>query len=657
MPIANSIYLVYRKDLSIWHSRRSDTGGGDRIGPCGRIRIMDIFFREKGQMSVMRALPGIRGLCILAAAAAIMVAAFPGIGAGQAPKRVARPPAPPDVATSAAHPSIATQNHPTNVALMTLWSSYIWKSIPVSDLRSPTPSPVIRAYEANGWQPIFINSKFGLDSKADSLLARLRTVDQDAMDPRPFKLDSLSEMVQKLNGYRSALRTLDPKFDDSRARSFFDAQRAAASSAEANRSNEPSATKTANIEVIAKDYRLCFQEAGKADVRLTTDFFLFSQKMDRFSPFQNDLKVLLSNTPFSSYFKELEPKEFDYAALRSAYRKYRELAARGDQQSVYVSSPARLGNTGEAIRLLQIRLRQEGFYKGRITGVYNRETQHAVRQFQTEHMLTADGVVGRRTIKWLNVPFKHKAALIAYSLKAVRNSPSRRFKRFIRINIPQYMLGYYKDGRLEKADKVVVGRASGKKVDRRGKLVGENQTPTFVSQIYEIVFNPRWYVDGRIWLELNAEAKSNPDWFEEHGYVKMESRYASGEHRLFQKSGPQNALGRVKFEFLNPYTVYLHDTPEKYLFDKSRRDFSHGCIRVDNALQLAHALLQDDGNPYGEKMHSILKGTRQVFVKLSKPVPISVEYIPVVAEANGRIVFAGDPYGMVSQPTQSAKSR
>jgi murein L,D-transpeptidase YcbB/YkuD len=105
----------------------------------------------------------------------------------------------------------------------------------------------------------------------------------------------------------------------------------------------------------------------------------------------------------------------------------------------------------------------------------------------------------------------------------------------------------------------------------------------------------------------------------------------------------------VKFEFPNPYAVYLHDTPLKHLFARSRRDFSHGCIRVDKAIELAETLLKDDGSPYANKMKSVLDGSNQLFIKLSQPVPISIEYIPVVATDSERVLFAGDLYGILKE--------
>jgi len=300
---------------------------------------------------------------------------------------------------------------------------------------------------------------------------------------------------------------------------------------------------------------------------------------------------------------------------------------------------------------LQKRLQQEGFYSSNITGVYDNVTQCGVKEFQAAHLLDPDGSIGRQTQEWLNVSFKDKADLIAHALEAIRLSPSRAHSRFIRINIPQFTLEYYKDGQLQEAHRVVVGKASGKRVKFRGKMVGENQTPTLTSEIQRVILNPRWYVSDRIRLELEVESKSDPEWFAKRGYVSMNSRYPSGTPRLFQSPGPKNALGRVKFEFPNPYAVYLHDTPLKQLFSRTRRDFSHGCIRVDKAVELAERLLRDDHNPNAEKMNTIVtgSGSNQVFVNLSHPIPIFIEYIPVVTKGSAQVVFAGDPYEILRE--------
>ncbi len=590
-------------------------------------------------MSSTRALSGIWSLSLVGLLAAVFAASFPGISTGQ---------------QASAPPQQSLTRSPSSAeALSTLWSDHIWRAIPESELGSLSASPVSKTYEACNWQPVFINSSFKFNEKARDLFARLKTLGNDAIDPAPFDFESLSQIYDKLKRCRAALAEVDPQFDQARAPYFLNGQSPPAEAA-GDQGQSDQARRRQNIALIARAYMRCFQAASEADTRLTALFFLFTKEMDPFCPLANSIKALSGDEPLSQFFTQLEPKGFGYRALRSAYQQYSRATG---AEPVHVNIPyrVRLGRSGPEIGRLQERLRQLGFYSGEITDVFDRATQSAVRDFQIENTLHPDGLPGRWTQARLNASSKRKAALIAYSLNALRNSPCRQYDRFIRVNIPQFMLEYYNNGQLQLTEKVVVGKAAGKKVNRQGRIVGENQTPTMASQIEQIIFNPRWYVNGRIRLELNAKAKSNPEWFEEHGYVKMDSRYPFGEHRIFQKSGPKNALGQVKFDFPNPYAVYLHDTDEKSLFHRTRRDFSHGCIRVDNALELAKAILEDEENPCAQKIPFFLKSIHPEFIKLDKPVPISVEYIPVVAESGGRIDFAGDPYGYVNDPSQLAR--
>ena len=157
--------------------------------------------------------------------------------------------------------------------------------------------------------------------------------------------------------------------------------------------------------------------------------------------------------------------------------------------------------------------------------------------------------------------------MIVRALKLYRQSQTRRYQRFVRINIPQFTLEYHNEGKIEAVHRVIVGKASGKKIKLNGRSMGENQTPTMTSTIEQVVINPRWYVSDRIRLELSQEIAADPSYLERHGYVQMaSSRYPSGEPRLIQLPGPNNALGRVRFDFPNAYAVYMHDTPNQIPF-------------------------------------------------------------------------------------------
>ena len=537
-----------------------------------------------------------------------------------------------------------------NLEPSALWRSCILDNLPPDDAKRSVPEPIGQAYRHHDWQPIFIDSNFGLKNTATQLLARLKTIEKDAIDPNQLKIKDLSQSLEKLEQCRSALMAVDPEIRDSRVKSFSRTEpMVLAAAAFANQSSDSRPPPTADPAVVLERYLAAFRAAGAADIRLTKVFVLFAKEMDPFLPQEELEKALLGEVPVATFLDEIEPKASNYKALHSAYQKYKNLAAQGAQRQIAIPAKVHRGESGNQISELQKRLRLEGFYSGKITGVYDSETQKAVKEFQSAHLLEPDGAIGQRTREWLNVSFQRKAELIASAMKAVRQSPSRIHDRFIRINIPQFVLEYYKDGKLQEVHRIVVGKASGKKVKFRGRMVGENQTPTLSSSIERIILNPRWYVSDRIRLELDTQAKSDPEWFSKHGYVNMSSRYPWGAPRLFQSPGPKNALGRVKFEFPNPYAVYLHDTPLKHLFARSRRDFSHGCIRVDKAVELAETLLNDDASRYVSKMKSVLEGSNQLFAKLSQPLPISIEYVPVISENERQIVFLGDPYDIVEE--------
>jgi L,D-transpeptidase YcbB len=196
-----------------------------------------------------------------------------------------------------------------------------------------------------------------------------------------------------------------------------------------------------------------------------------------------------------------------------------------------------------------------------------------------------------------------------------------------------------------------VGKASGRKIKLNGRIVGENQTPPLSSTVQQVVVNPRWYINDRIWRELAGDVEDDPTFYERHGFGRAGGFYAGGAPRVFQEPGPSNPLGQVKFEFPNAYAVYVHDTPKKYLFARARRDFSHGCVRLENARSLAETILIDDQNQLAGKFKSLFDTRRTTYIKLNEPVPIVIEYVPVSTDETDHVIFCGDPYGSLDQPS------
>jgi L,D-transpeptidase YcbB len=500
------------------------------------------------------------------------------------------------------------------------WHTYIWDSLPADWLQDSKQAAILQAYEEHDWKPLFITARFEVNAGGHELLQRLGTVQDEAIDPRPYKLEDLKREMKHLEQLRLALQAADPAYRDSA-------------------SDFPGSTS------LEKEYRDLFSASSAVDVRLAHNLVRFASTMN---PFSKELQVsaLLGNLPMDQFLNELEPSSPPYKSLLQAFHKYQKLASQGSQQQLTQSQKLSPGDSGNSVRELQKRLQQEDFYQGKITGHFDETTREAVQKFQLFHNLDADGKVGQQTREWLNISFQDKADMIGQALTSYRESPSRHYQRFVRVNIPQFTLEYYNEGKIEAVHRVIVGKASGKKIKLNGRAMGENQTPTLASSIQQVVFNPRWYVTDRIRLELNDAIAADPSYLARNGYTFMtSSTYPSGEPRLIQLPGPNNALGRVRFDFPNAYAVYMHDTPNKYLFQRARRDFSHGCIRVEKAQELAQELLAGDQNPAASRTDTYLASNRETFLRLREPVPIIIEYLPVVVNAKGDLVFCGDPYG------------
>lgn len=333
-----------------------------------------------------------------------------------------------------------------------------------------------------------------------------------------------------------------------------------------------------------------------------------------------------------------------YKILRNSLPKYEQLA-NSSQVTVTFTEKLKPGSRGAAVSKIQQRLIQEGYMDGSPSGFLDEKTREALIKFQRTHFVTPDGTVGQKTIEKMNIPFTKKAEWIRTTLEGLAETPLRIYNRFIWVNIPTFSLEYYDDGKLVSRHKVIVGRADGKEMKIKGKIIKWNNTLPLVSEIKSVVINPRWYVPERIRIELEKEAMNDEFYFQKRGFRALDSTYSWGEPRLYQLPGGKNPLGKAKFLFDNPYGFYLHDTPEQHLFRRASRAISHGCIRVERALDLAREILTKENPKRAEQIESYLKKPDQTYITLENPVPIVITYFPVSAGEDGLLEFGGDPYG------------
>lgn len=536
-----------------------------------------------------------------------------------------------------------------------LWHYFLWQALPGD--RDTSQRHILYAYQKRNWQPLFFDSGFRLTSGALMFIDKLKQLKSEAIDPAPYHLEELLKDTKKIEQFRVSLRCSDPDSHhallqpaqtDVRDTSAIPSGIGGAAPNDLHYVALQSPAYAPGKELEQENNEM-FRTASAIEILLIKDLSRYAKEMYP-SSYHELTRALCGEISVTELLAKLEPNSPHYTTVRKALAKYEQLTHEHRFKTLDLPK-LKLGSKGYSVRQLQERLSEEGFFQGKLDGSFNPVTKQAVEKFQLAHQLAPDGVVGTQTVARLNVSYGEKLKMITKTLKLLRESQSRSYDRFVRINIPQFVLEYYKEKKINGTYRVIVGKSSGKTVRLQGKSIGINQTPPLSSAVQQVIFNPRWYVSDRIRLELNDEVQADPHYFSRNGYVAMSSSYPWGSPRLYQRPGPTNPLGRVKFEFPNSYAVYLHDTPKKQLFQQMRRDFSHGCIRLENAVNFAQALLTDDENQDEHKIEQYLASNRQVFVKLTQPVPIIIEYVPVSSDDKGQIIFCGDPYGWLRDDT------
>lgn len=271
----------------------------------------------------------------------------------------------------------------------------------------------------------------------------------------------------------------------------------------------------------------------------------------------------------------------------------------------------------------------------------------AVKRFQARHGIDADGRIGPATFRAINRPLSWRVRQIELTLERWRWVP-RRFERPpVIVNIPEYSLRAYDgQGRPAVDMRVVVGRAL------------RSPTPVMTGTIERVIFQPYWNVPYSILKnemlgELDAAYLETHDMeiVDLHGKQRALDDDAlaglrGGKLRLRQRPGTKNSLGPVKFDFSNEHSIYLHGTPAQALFARSRRDFSHGCIRVEDPERLAAWLLRDEPEWTRDAIQTALAGGGTRAVRLKNPTPVLLLYGTAVVMEDGQVRFFDDIYGI-----------
>ena len=351
----------------------------------------------------------------------------------------------------------------------------------------------------------------------------------------------------------------------------------------------------------------------------------------------------------------VEPQFFAYRRTLQALHTYLALARKESGMSLpRALEGIRLGDSHPALPLLAQRLQLLGDLAAserQENRVYGPSLRSAVARFQSRHGLDANGTLDRATLDQLNTPLARRVLQLQLTLERWRWLPQTFTVPPVVVNIPEFRLyAFREDHRVALEMNVVAGRAY------------RHETPVFTSSMNSVVFRPYWNVPLTIQRnELLPEIDSHPSYLADNAFEIVDAvdqvpvnaddsserdrKLKSGEWLLRQKPGPRNSLGLVKFELPNPYEIYLHGTPAQELFAKFRRDFSHGCVRVEDPVALAVWVLRGNPEWSDERIHSAMNGDATLRVNLKAPIPVWILYGTAVVPENGEVHFLEDIYG------------
>jgi murein L,D-transpeptidase YcbB/YkuD len=344
------------------------------------------------------------------------------------------------------------------------------------------------------------------------------------------------------------------------------------------------------------------------------------------------LEAALDEHTVADTLARLTVRHEGYTRLRSALALYREIAENGGWPEVAGGPSLRLGDRGARVVELRARLAREPIAVNPpaspligTSDVFDADLDALVRHFQSHHGLAADGVVGRETLRELNVSAAERAGQLVVNLERWRWLPEQLGDEYAFVNIAAFRLDVFEGGRNALSMKTIVGK-------------DYTRTPFFAARITQVVVNPWWNVPDSI-----AAKELWPKQKRDGSYLAREHMMVSGG-RIRQRPGPWNALGRLKFDMPNAFDVYLHDTPARSLFEQPVRAFSHGCIRLAQPLDLAVHLLRDQPQWTRRAIEEAIESGRERSVGLTRSVPVYILYWTAWVGDDGHVEFHRDHY-------------
>ncbi len=495
------------------------------------------------------------------------------------------------------------------------------------DTLFPLMTPDLRhLYAQNDYKP-FWNTILGPTQKAETLLSVLGNAHLDGLHPQDYYFDLLT-LLWKSRGHHNIAR-LDVLLTFGLMSFLSDIKTGRTNSCWLNPQLSASSSQALQIS----DFLVLINKA------LVTD----------------DLK---------SFLHSQAPKYPQYLRLRKALTRYHSIASKGGWDRIDDGPVIRPGDGDPRLISIGKRLKISGDLDPNIPlyAEYTPELVLGIERFQKRFNLKPDGIIGRETFRALNIPVEELVERIILNMERWRWLAENSTAKKLIINIAGFTLTGMVDEEVTLSMPVIVGKV-------------ENKTPVFNDLMRYIVFNPYWNIPQSIAREeilpkqindatylISNNIRMFQGWEEGALEVQPESidwqRIGPriGNYRFRQEPGPDNALGRIKFMFPNPYNIYLHDTSAPELFSHHKRSFSHGCVRVSAPDTLALFLLKNPGTrEWGiTKIEKLIASGQRSVIRLQQPVPVHIVYRTVsVAAENDTTYFYPDIYGRDKALAQS----
>ena len=364
--------------------------------------------------------------------------------------------------------------------------------------------------------------------------------------------------------------------------------------------------------------------------------YIKRKEMERFVPRKREDAIALADSLANK--KHKDDKYFDdvnesYKHLKVQLSQYLTIAKNGGWPQVNsVKKSLKQGISSPDIPVIKKRLAITGDLAGTDTSqVFNDTLAMAVKNFRSRHGFSEVALISDSVIKEMNVPVEKRIQQLLMNMDRMRWLANNPTGNLIVVNIPEFVMHVY-EGTKKAFDIVVV-------VGKEG-----HNTMMFNGDLNQVVFSPYWNVPPSI-----VAKEIMPAIDKNSGYLAKENMEITGNDDglpvIRQKPGPGNALGKVKFLFPNSFNIYFHDTPSKSLFNKDKRAYSHGCIRVAEPEKLANYVLRNQPEWTPEKISEAMNSGDEKYVKVKDPIPVVITYYTAWVDENGRLNFREDIYG------------